>query len=198
VSTRELQHTPHRSSATADTPIHFANASRYQVLTDVSGYHCMANGHCTILVTRRVNEGATVHAPSLIRTADTPILFANASRYQGLTDVSGYHCMANGHVASSVTRSVNEPLVTRRVNEGATVHAPSPISTAGIPILLANATRYHGLTDVSGYHCMANGHVASSVTRSVNEQLVTRRVNEGATVHAPSPIRHGRYPDPLR
>jgi hypothetical protein len=98
------------------------------------------------MVTRRVNEGATVHAPSPIRTADIPIFFANASRYQGLTDVSGYDC----------------------------------------------------LTDVSGYHCMANGHVASSVTRSVNEPMVTRRVNEGATAHARSLIRHGRHPDPLR
>ena len=67
-----------------------------------------------------------------------------------------------------------------------------------LPILFANATRYQVLTDVSGYHCVANGHVASSVTRSVNEPLVTRRVNEGATVHAPSLIRHGRHPDPLR
>jgi len=108
---------------------------------------------CTILVTRRVNEGATVHAPSLISTADIPLLFANASRYRGLTDVSGYHCVANGHCTSSVTRSVNEPMVTRRVNEGATVHAPSLISTADIPIFFANASRYRCLTDVSGYHC---------------------------------------------
>ena len=28
--------------------------------------HCVAAGHCTILVTRRVNEGATVHSLSLI------------------------------------------------------------------------------------------------------------------------------------
>jgi hypothetical protein len=39
------------------------------------------------MVTRRVNEGATVHAPSLIRTANHPgIFFANASRYQVLPD----------------------------------------------------------------------------------------------------------------
>ncbi len=72
-----------------------------------------------------------------------------------------------------------------------TLHRSS--ATADIPILLANASRYQVLTDVSGYHCMANGHVASSVTRSVNEPLVTRRVNEGATVHAPSPISHGHH-----
>ena len=67
----------------------------------------MAIGH--EMVTRSVNEGATVHGQSLIRTANDPDLFANASRYHGLPDGSGYHCaleMACGHVM--VTRSVNE------------------------------------------------------------------------------------------
>jgi hypothetical protein len=90
-------------------------------LPDGSGYHCaleMACGHG--MVTRSVNEGATVHAQSLIRTANYPDLFANASRYHGLPDGSGYHCIratftlrfsdgfevAFGHVM--VTRSVNE------------------------------------------------------------------------------------------
>jgi hypothetical protein len=49
-----------------------------------------------------------------------------------------------------VTRRVNEPMVTRSVNEGATVHAPSPISNR--PLLRCF------LTDVSGYHWVANGH----------------------------------------
>ena len=36
------------------------------------------------MVTRRVNEGATVHAPALIRTVNYPgICVADASRHQG-------------------------------------------------------------------------------------------------------------------
>jgi hypothetical protein len=48
----------------------------------------------------------------------------------------------------------------------------------------------HYLPDGSGYHCaleMACGH-----------GMVTRSVNEGATVHAQSLIRTVNYPDPLR
>ena len=125
MSTRELPYPPHRSSAIDH---HSAAASLTYRVTIV-----WPTAIAHLLVTRRVNEGATVPAPSLI--SNRPSLRCC------LTDVSGYHCMAN---------AIAHLLVTRSVNEGATVHAPSLISNR--PSLRCY------LTDVSGYYCVANGH----------------------------------------
>ena len=195
MSTRELPYPPHRSLVWSTILSHLA---------EPPAYHCVSNGHCTLignpkcqrgsyrtrsiahwfrqpssvtspsrrltnawstaiahpLVTRSVNEGATVPAPSLI--SNRPSLRCY------LTDVSGYHCMANGQCTlignptcqrgSYRTRSiahwfrqqssVTSPsrrltiawptatahlLVTRSVNEGATVPAPSLISLVNDP-----------------------------------------------------------------
>ena len=69
------------------------------------------------MVTRRVNEGATVHAPSLIYPVNNPLLPRLLIAYQFL---------ANGH---------HTLIVTRRVNEEATVHASSLIDPVNNPLL---------------------------------------------------------------
>jgi hypothetical protein len=63
-------------------------------------------------------------------------------------------------------------MVTRSVNEAATVHAQSPIRTVNY---------LYSLTD------------ARSAGRWPRNAMVTRRVNEEATVHAQSPIRTVNY-----
>ena len=102
MSTRELQYTPHRSSArSAIIRIFFANASRYQGLPDGSGYHCWLTLRVTMIVSGRrpLNGNPTCQRGSYItRPISHPpgqpsrIFFANASRYQVLPYGSGYHC----------------------------------------------------------------------------------------------------------
>ena len=101
MSTRELQYTPYRSSAQPTIRIFFANASRYQGLPYGSGYHYSLTLRDTMILScrRPLNGNPTCQRGSYsTRTVAHPhsqpstIFFANASRYQGLPDGSGYHC----------------------------------------------------------------------------------------------------------
>ena len=171
MSTRELQHTPHRSSA---RPISRSSSLTLRVTMVVSG-RGPRNGNPTC------QRGSYSTRPIAHQPRPTS---RSSSLTHRVTMIVSCRRPRNGNPTcqrgSYRTRSI--------------AHSPRPTSRC----FLTDASRYQCLTDVSGYHCMANGHCTSSGTRSVNEPLVTRRVNEGATVHAPSLIRHSRHPDPLR
>ena len=64
---------------------------------------CTEFSHRASLVTRSVNEGATVHALSFISNRPSLRCFlADASGYHYcLADASGYHCVATRHCACS-------------------------------------------------------------------------------------------------
>jgi len=80
-------------------------------------------------------------------------------------------------------------MVTRSVNEGATVHAPSPISNRpSLRCCLADASGYHSRGQRPPYTIDNAATFTPLVSGRVNAPMVTRSVNEGATVHAPSPI----------
>jgi len=81
VSTRELLYPPHRSSVID----HHSAATSLTYRVTIAWPTATAH----LLVTRSVNEEATVPAPSLI--SNRPSLRCY------LTDVSGYYCVANGH-----------------------------------------------------------------------------------------------------
>ena len=112
MSTRELQYTPYRSSAQPTIRIFFANASRYQCLPDGSGYHYSLTLRDTMILScrRPLNGNPTCQRGSYsTRTVAHPhsqpstIFFANASRYQGLPDGSGYHYLLTLRVAMVFT-----------------------------------------------------------------------------------------------
>ena len=128
MSTRELQYTLHRSSGID----HYSAASSLTYRVTIAWPTAASD----LMVTRSVNEGATVHAPSLIRN--------RPSLRCCLTDVSGYHSSLTYRVTIAWPTAASHPMVTRSVNEGAAVHAPSHLRNR--PLLRCF------LIDVSGYH----------------------------------------------
>ena len=119
MSTRELQCTLYRSSAIDRHSAASSLTYRVTIAWPTAASHPM--------VTRSVNEGATVHAPSLIRI----------DRHSAAASLTY-------RVTIAWPTAASHPMVTRSVNEGAAVHAPS---------LLRNRPSLRCcLTDVSGYH----------------------------------------------